>query len=147
MNLKDMKTINRLTAALAGVMCLTLVSCSKESRDAYSDYVWCGEFPVQTENGTTGEREDHTGTIMLQFLHGGNECILDTGITGLFAVNRRKFEVRWSEKDQFALYSYSGNQSLHEYSGTIKNETMDLQALNCDGIAATYALSRIPLRE
>ena len=145
-----MKTIDRLTAALAGVMCLTLVSCSKESRDAYSDYVWCGEFPVQTENGTTGEREDHTGTIitiMLQFRHGGNECILDTGIAGLFAVNRRKFEVRWSGKDHFALYSYSGHQSLHEYSGTIKSETIDLQALNCDSVAATYELSRIPLRE
>ena len=145
-----MKTIDRLTAALAGVMCLTLVSCSKESRDAYSNYVWCGEFPVQTENGTTGEREDHTGTIitiMLQFRHGGNECILDTGIAGLFAVNRRKFEVRWSGKDHFALYSYSGHQSLHEYSGTIKSETMALQALNCDSVAATYELSRIPLRE
>ena len=142
-----MKTISRLAVAIAGVMCLTLVSCSKESMNAYSDSVWFGEFPFQTENGTTGEGENHDVTILLQFLHGGNECIIETGIVGMYSVNRRKFEVRWSGKDHFALYSYSGHQSLHEYSGTIKNETMDLQALNCDGIAATYALSRIPLRE
>ena len=142
-----MKTIDRFTVALASMMCLALVSCSKESLNAYSDYVWCGEYPVQTINGTAGEMEDHTGTVMLQFLHSGNECIIDTGMAGLIAANRRKFEVRWYGKDSFALYSYSGHQSLHEYSGTIKSETMDLQALNCDGIAATYKLSKIPLRE
>ena len=142
-----MKTISRLAVAITGVICLTLVSCSKESMNVYSDYVWCGEFPIQTVNGTTGETEDHTGTIMIQFLNSGNECVIYTGISGLMAANRIKYEVRWSGKDNFALYSYSGHQSLHEYSGTIKGETMDLQALSCDGIAATYELSRIPLQE
>ena len=146
--MKDMKTLDRLTfAAIASVICLTLVSCTKESRDAYSDYVWCGEYPVKTENGTTGEMENHTGTIMLQFLNSGNECIIDTGIVGLIAANRRKFEVRWSGKDSFALYSYSGHQSLLEYTGTIRSETIELQALNCDSIAVTYELSRIPQQE
>ena len=70
-----MKTLDRLTVALAGMMCLALVSCSKESLNAYSDYVWCGEYPVQTINGTAGEMEDHTGTVMLQFLHSGNEYL------------------------------------------------------------------------
>ena len=142
-----MKRIDKVVLAVFGILCLMCVACTKEETDPYSDYVWTGEYPIKIQNGATGEREDHTGTIMLQFLHGGNECILDTGIAGLFAVNRRKFEVRWSGKDQFALYSYSGHQSLHEYSGTIKSETMALQALNCDSVAATYELSRIPLRE
>lgn len=37
----------------------------------YADYVWTGEYPVKIQNGTTGEMEDHTGVIMLQFLNGG----------------------------------------------------------------------------
>lgn len=145
--LKHMKTIDRLAVVIAGVLCLTLFCCSKERLNAYSDSVWTGEYPIQTENGTTGEWEDHTGIMTLYFQHSGLDCIVETGIAGLYAVNRTKYETRWSAETQFALYSSAGGQSLLCYSGTINGGLLSLQALNCDGIAATYTLSRMPLQE
>ena len=142
-----MITKDRFAAIIAGIVCLTLVSCSKERLNIYSDSAWAGEYPVQTENGTTEELEDHTGYIMLQFLNNGIECTIYTGISGMIGTNCRKFEARWSGKDSFALYRSSGHQSLLEYSGTITGDKMTLQALNCDSVAATYELSRISLLE
>ena len=142
-----MITKDRFAAIIAGIVCLTLVSCSKERLNIYSDSAWAGEYPVQTENGTTEELEDHTGYIMLQFLNNGIECTIYTGISGMIGTNCRKFEARWSGKDSFALYRTSGHQSLLEYSGTITGDKMTLQALNCDSVAATYELSRISLLE
>ena len=143
----DMKAIERVVFAALGFLCLAFVACTKVEKDPYSDYAWTGEYPIKTQNGTTGEMEDHTGVIMLQFLNNGIECIVDTGISGMISTNRRKFEVRWSGKDSFALYRTSGHQSLLEYSGTITGDKMTLQALNCDSVAATYELSRISLLE
>ena len=147
MKLKDMKTIERIAVAITSVIILTLVSCSKESQNVYSNSAWSGEYPIQTVNGTTGELENHTGVIMLQFLNNGIECTIYTGISGMIGTNCRKFEARWSGKDSFALYRTSGHQSLLEYSGTITGDKMTLQALNCDSVAATYELSRISLLE
>ena len=142
-----MKTIERIAVAITSVIILTLVSCSKESQNVYSNSAWSGEYPIQTVNGTTGELENHTGVIMLQFLNNGIECTIYTGISGMIGTNYRKFEARWSGKDSFALYRTSGHQSLLEYSGTITGDKMTLQALNCDSVAATYELSRISLLE
>ena len=142
-----MKTIERIAVAITSVIILTLVSCSKENQKVYSNSAWSGEYPIQTENGTTGELENHTGVIMLQFLNNGIECTIYTGISGMIGTNYRKFEARWSGKDSFALYRTSGHQSLLEYSGTITGDKMTLQALNCDSVAATYELSRISLLE
>lgn len=142
-----MITKDIFATAIAGIVCLTLVSCSKERLNIYSDSAWAGEYPVQTENGTTGELEDHIGTIILYFRHGGEACTLETGIVGLYAANRIKYEARWSGETQFALYSSSGGQSLLCYSGRISNGILTLQALNCDGVAATYELTRMPLLE
>ena len=145
--MKDMKTIERIAVAITSVIILTLVSCSKESRNVYSNSAWSGEYPIQTENGTTGELEDHTGVMTLYFQHDGLDCIVETGIAGLYAVNRIKYEARWSGETQFALYSSSGGQSLLGYSGTICGGILTLQVLNCDGVAATYELTRMPLPE
>lgn len=145
--MKEMKRIDKVVIAVLGVLCLVCVSCTKVETDPYSDYVWTGEYPIKTQNGTTGEMEDHTGVIMLQFLNSGIECIVDTGIAGMIGMNRIKFEARWSGIDSFALYRSSGGQSLLEYMGTISGENMTLKALNCDSIAATYELSRMPLQE
>lgn len=142
-----MKAIDRIAIVAFGFLCMTIAACTKVETNPYSDYAWTGEYPVKTQNGTTGEMEDHTGVIMLQFLNNGIECIIYTGISGMIGTNCRKFEARWSGNDSFALYRTSGHQSLLEYSGTITGEKMTLQALNCDSVAATYELSRISLLE
>ena len=140
-----MKRIDKVIIAVLGVLCLGFAACSKVETNPYSDYVWTGEYPIQTQNGTTGEMEDHTGVIMLQFLNNGIECIVDTGIVGMVGINRRKFEARWSGKESFSLYRISGGQSLLEYMGTISGDIMLLEALNCDSVAATYELSGVLL--
>ena len=145
--MKDMKTIERIAVAITSVIILTLVSCSKESRNVYFHSAWSGEYPIQTVNGTTGELEDHTGVMTLYFQHEGLDCIVETAIEGLYAANRIKYEARWSGENQFALYSSSGGQSLLCYSGTISSGVLTLQVLNCDGVAATYELTRMPLLE
>ena len=142
-----MKRTDKDVLAVLGILCLMCVACTKVITDPYSDYVWTGEYPIKTQNGTTGELEDHIGVIMLQFVNCGIECIVDTGIAGMIGMNRIKFETRWSGKDRFALYRSSGGQSLLEFMGTISEEKMTLKALNCDSIAATYELSRMPLQE
>ena len=130
--MKERKRTDKVVLAVLGILCLMCVACTKEITDPYSDYVWTGEYPIKTQNGTTGELEDHIGVIMLQFVNSGIECIVDTGIAGMIGMNRIKFEARWSGKDRFALY---------------RVEKMTLKALNCDSIAATYELSRMPLQE
>lgn len=143
--MKEMKSIDKVI--LLGVLCLAVAACTKVETDPYSDYVWTGEYPIKTQNGTTGEMEDQTGVIMLQFLNGGIECIVDTGIAGMISANRRKFEARWSGKESFALYRSSGGQSLLEYMGSISGDKMTLKVLGCDSVAATYELSRVLLLE
>ena len=145
--MKEMKRTDKVVLAVLGILCLMCAACTKEITDPYSDYVWTGEYPIKTQNGTTGELEDHIGVIMLQFVNSGIECIVDTGMAGMIGMNRIKFETRWSGKDRFALYRSSGGQSLLEFMGTISEEKMTLKALNCDSIAATYELSRMPLQE
>ena len=71
-----MKAINRVVFAALGFLCLAFAACTKVETDSYSDYAWTGEYPIKTQNGTTGEMEDHTGVIMLQFLNNGIECTL-----------------------------------------------------------------------
>ena len=135
-----MKIHDMSVVAIIGFLCMVCVSCSRESQNDYSDSVWTGEYPVKTENGTTGELEDHTAVIMLYFQSGGADCIVETGIAGLFAVNRVKYSARWSAGNRFTLYLSAGNQSIICYSGTIDEGTMTLKALDCDGVTATYIL-------
>ena len=101
-----MKAIDRVTFAAFGFLCMTIATCTKVETAPYADYVWTGEYPVKIQNGTTGEMEDHTGVIMLQFLNGGIECIVETGISGMISCNRSKFEARWSGKDSFPCIAH-----------------------------------------
>ena len=54
----DMKAINRVVFAALGFLCLAFAACTKVETDSYSDYAWTGEYPIKTQNGTTGEMED-----------------------------------------------------------------------------------------
>ena len=59
----DMKAIDRIAIVAFGFLCMTIAACTKVETDSYSDYAWTGEYPIKTQNGTTGEMEDHTGVI------------------------------------------------------------------------------------
>ena len=123
-----MKAIEKLFVAAVSVLCLACVSCSQKEdiTNEYAPSWWRGEYAVQIENATTETLEDHTGV---------SEFV------------RSEYEVRWFSGNQFAFYSSAGDQSLLCYSGTISGTKMTLKALNCDSVAATYKLSRMPLQE
>lgn len=140
-----MKTIGKIIAAAIGALCFVLVSCSKEEGNPYSGSFWSGTYPVRTLNGTTGETEDQTGVCALTFCKGANQCSLAFGLEGLYGTTCTNYEVRWSDNTHFALYTSGGDQTLVCYSGAISKGRMSLQAFNCDGVAATYELSRIML--
>ena len=56
----DMKAIDRIAIVAFGFLCMTIAACTKVETDSYSDYAWTGEYPIKTQNGTTGEMEDRT---------------------------------------------------------------------------------------
>ena len=75
-----MKTHRRIIGFLALALVLA-VSCTKQN-DTYEDTLWCGAYPAQTLNGTTGELEDQTAVILLQFRSGGQTCSVSTAMWG-----------------------------------------------------------------
>ena len=127
-----------------GIACLTVlmaVSCTKVE-NVFDETSWQGEYPVQLENGTTGEMEDHVATIALSFQHNGTDCTVETGVVGLYAANRVWYEVQWSGKNTFSLVQSQGGQSLTIYSGKISGDEMALEAWNCDSVAYSCSLRR-----
>ncbi len=139
----EMKVEMKHMAVAALAALLLVCACTKFKENPYATSIWSGEFPTQTQNGTTGELEDQTGVICLYFRKDAEECIVETGIAGLFAVNRKTYQARWSNQVTFTLYESAEGQSLDCYSGGISGSTLTLQALNCDGVAATYKLYRV----
>ena len=125
---------------MAIVLSLAL-SCTKQDV-TYEDSLWCGEYPAQTLNGTTGELEDRTAVIMLHFNGGGQTCSVYHGYAGLLGMSQVKYDVNWSGGDSFSLSRSAGGQTIISYSGEIGGNTMSLDAYNCDGIADTFVLKR-----
>ena len=137
-----MKRINISVFVMLGVLCLAFSACTKEETCPYSDSVWTGEYPIETQNGTTGVMVEMTGTISLNFQNGGMDCIVEKGIAGLYSVNWIKYETRWATKNSFTLYeSYGGRYPHISYSGTIRGGIMTLEMLSFDSVVATYELS------
>ena len=135
-----MKTYLRLIGILALVLALA-VSCTKQN-DTYEDTLWCGAYPAQTLNGTTGELEDQTAVILLQFHSGGQACSVFHGYVGLLGMSHVKYDVIWSSDASFSLSRSAGGQTIISYSGTIGGNTMSLDAYNCDGIADSFVLKK-----
>ena len=134
--------MNAKIFSIVALLAAGLVSCTKtESINGGS--VWTGEYQVQTLNGTTGELENQTASIMLVFNHGDLDCDVYHGLSGMYGTNRINYEVRWSSSEHFGLWRTSADQSVLEYSGTISGSKMSLEALNCDSVAATYELKKV----
>lgn len=146
-NLKDMK-LTRLTAIIGialSCMLSTSCTCKKDPIPGSGCDMWTGTYPVQTLNNDTKEMEDHVGCISLQFQKSRSECIVDTGIVGLLATNRIRYEVKWFTKETFTLCETKGGQTIQYYSGTITGGRMKLEFLSCDKVERTVELERIYL--
>lgn len=121
-------------AALA-FMGVFAASCA-EMDESYDGSFWKGYYVIQTSP------EESTGIIEVMFERGSNHCAVAYGEEGYCVMTAEKFEARWSRKNRFALYSISGEQALHRYSGSITGDRMTLTALNCDSVADSFELFR-----
>ena len=136
-----MRTFHRIIGLIAFAGILT-VSCTKTDTNIFDGTIWSGTFPAQTQNGTTGELEDQTGVIILEFLDDGLVCYVSHGLLGLISMNRTKYDVNWSSLYSFSLSQTQADQTIVSYSGLIKGNAMSLDAYNCDGISRTYSLKQ-----
>ena len=136
-----MGTFHRIIVLIAFAGILT-VSCTKTGTNIFDGTIWSGKYPAQTQNGTTGELEDQTGVIVLEFHDDGLVCYVSHGLAGLISMNRTKYDVNWTSLYSFSLSQTQADQTIVSYSGQIKGNAMSLDAYNCDGIAKTYSLFR-----
>ena len=131
----------RWIAALAFIGALA-VSCTEfdESYKFYEGTMWSGEYEIVDGN----QLHSNVGMIEMFFGTGNNQCSVVFGYKGSCIIFEAEwYEVRWSRKNRFSLYSTSGDQTLLCFSGTISDDKMKLQALNCDSVAATYELVNV----
>ena len=138
---EEMRTFHRIIGLIAFAGILT-VSCTKSDINIYDGTIWIGTYPAQTQNGTTGELEDQTGVIDLEFHDDALVCYVSQGYAGLIGMNRIKYDVIWSGRDSFCLTRTQAEQTIISYSGAISGKSMSLDAYNCDGLARTYSLFR-----
>lgn len=138
-----MRYFRFLKVALVALLCVLISSCEKKTQEfVYADVVWNGSYPVQMQNGTTNEMEDHTAVISLTFINNLQDCIVETGIEGLLAMNRTQYKVDWSGlgHSNFVLYQTAANQVILCYSGQIGATKMTLDILSCDKVERTVEL-------
>ena len=88
------RTMKAFQKVMGITFLVAMTICCSKVENVYDESSWQGEYPVQMENGTTGEMEDHVATIALSFEHNGTGCLVETGVVGLYAANRVRYEVR-----------------------------------------------------
>ena len=135
-----MRTSMRWIAALAVIGALA-ASCTDfdDSGELYGGTMWSGEYVIVDGN----QLYSHVGKIEMFFVPGYNQCSVAFGYKGYSVFTAEWYEVRWTRKNRFSLYSTSGGQSLPCFSGAIFGDNMKLQALNCDSVASTYELVNV----
>ena len=139
-----MKT-TRIIAIISVALCVILSSCSKNEPSSpsslYGSSFWAGNYPTQLENNDTGELDDYTACISLQFNGDASECMVETGIVGLLATNRTNYSAKWYSNETFTLYETQGGQTTQYYSGTMtSSSTMSFEFLSCDKVERTVEL-------
>lgn len=130
----------RLAIATLGALCL-LSSCALEQDDATP--CWSTTYPVEMVNNTTGATEKHTATLLVWFRNGKTEGVVETGIVGMFAGNRRIFVAEWDGDSAFGLYQWDKEASYLVFSGTLEGDKMHLSTMDAEGNTKTYTLQKI----
>ena len=140
-----MKTILRQCRVWA-VIGLIAVACADfdDSAELSGGSMWSGEYGIERYDGN--DHHSDVGVIQLFFVPDGKKCSVAFGYfgyKGYCVFTAEWYEVRWTRKNRFSLYSTSGGQSLPCFSGAIFGDNMKLQALNCDSVASTYELVNV----
>ena len=127
------------------LMAILAVSCTKQEVN-YGGTTWVGEYPTQTQNGTTGELEDQTAYIDLSFQEDAKVCSFYSGLKGLLAVNKINYDVNWSSSNSFSLSQSAGGQTIVSYAGEIFGDRMFLYFVSCDKVERTVVLQQYKLQ-
>lgn len=144
--MKDSRLTRLVGALCVALMCFALSSCTEcTDGNPYRATLWQGFYPVQTENNDTGEREDHTACVELQFSNSGAECTVMTCIVGLLSTNLTKYAVEWYSSERFVLCETQAGQTIQYYSGTINGNKMSFEFLSCDKVERTIELEKLDL--
>ena len=131
--------------AIFAIALMPLSSCTKEKKEADYDYKsssWYGTYPVEMLNNDTQELEEHTACIGLEFCNEGNECVVTTGISDMYASNMARLEVKWNSGTSFVLYLSISGQTNTWYSGKISGNKMSLDLYSCNEVWKTVELVR-----
>lgn len=129
----------RLAIASLGALCL-LSSCTLEE-DNTTPY-WSTKYTVEMTNNTTGATEKRTATLMVWFRNGRTEGVVETGIVGMFAGNRRIFEARWDGDADFGLYRGEGEDAILVFTGNLEGDKMYLSSTDEENNTTTYILQK-----
>lgn len=134
--------ITRIIAIIGiALSCPLLSSCSKNGPSSlYGSSFWAGNYPAQLQNNDTGDIEEYTACISLEFNDDASGCVVETGIVGLLATNRTSYSVKWHSTETFTLYEARGGQTIQYYSGTIIGDKMSFEFLSCDRVERTIEL-------
>lgn len=137
---------SRIIAIIGTVLsCTLLPSCSKEDSSSpasqYGSSVWAGNYATQTLNNDTGEFEDQTACITLEFNEDASDCAVITSAVGLIGMNKIRYSVKWYSNKSFSLYETQGGQTIQYYSGKmLSSSTMSFEFLSCDKVEKTVEL-------
>ena len=141
-----MKLTRFFAVICTALACILSSSCTKgEAASAYKSSMWSGNYTIQVLNNDTNDMEECTASVFLQFSSSGHECTVETGIIGMYAINKSTYDVKWYSTDTFALCETNGGQTIQYYSGTIKGGKMSFEFLSCDKVERTVELEAVHL--
>ena len=116
-NQNDIYHMKRILTILAAIICLC--SCEKQEQSHWLYNMWSGEYDITMTNNDTGEKEPHVGIISLEFSDDRSECVVQKGVTDLYAVTRKTFKVYLNEAEKIFVLNEGDYDSRILYWGQI----------------------------
>ena len=109
--------MKRILRILAAIICLC--SCEKQEQSHWLHDLWSGEYDITMTNNDTGEKEPHVGTISLEFYEDRSECVVQKGVTNLYAVTRKTFKAYLNEEEKSFVLNEGDYDSRVIYRGKV----------------------------
>ena len=81
--------------------------------------MWGGEYDITMANNDTGEKEPHVGVISLEFSDDRYECVVQKGVTDLYAVTRKTYKAYLNEEEKSFMLNEGDYDSRVIYSGKV----------------------------
>ena len=96
---------------------ICLCSCEKQEQSHWPHNLWNGEYDITMTNNDTGEKEPHVGVISLEFSDDRSECVVQKGVTDLYAVTRKTFKAYLNEAEKIFVLNEGDYDSRILYWG------------------------------